>query len=91
MKIYKIKKNTWTLATGAGILLIVLINSCAESRKVADKTGVQLWSENCRRCHNPPASNTFSHEQWVMIGMHMQTRAQLTDKERDKIIAFLQQ
>jgi hypothetical protein len=33
----------------------------------------------------------FSHEQWITVGMHMQTRAQLTDKERDKIVAFLSQ
>ncbi|AEW01391.1 hypothetical protein Niako_5152 [Niastella koreensis GR20-10] len=91
MKIFEQKKITWVMVAGFSTLLVVLINSCAESRKVAEKTGAQLWAENCQRCHNTPPSNTFSREQWITIGMHMQTRAQLTDKERDKIISFLNQ
>jgi len=65
--------------------------SCAESQKVKAKTGAQLWAENCQRCHNTPSPASFSHDQWTTIGMHMQTRAQLTDEERDKIVAFLRQ
>ena len=91
MKIYKIKKITWVMVAGLSILLVVLINSCVESRKVAEKTGAQLWAENCQRCHNTPSPASFSHQEWITIGLHMQTRAQLTDKERDKIIAFLSQ
>lgn len=79
------------MIAGAGILLVALLNSCAESQKAAAKTGAQLWAENCQRCHNTPSPNTFSHEQWITIGMHMQTRAQITDTERDKIVAFLTQ
>lgn len=79
------------MIAGAGILLAVLLNSCVESQKVAAKTGAQLWAENCQRCHNTPSPNTFSHEQWITIGMHMQTRAQITNTERDKIVAFLTQ
>jgi hypothetical protein len=91
MRIHKLKNITWAMVIATGILLVVLINSCMESRKVAAKTGAQLWAENCQRCHNTPSPNTFSHDQWITIGMHMQTRAQLTDKERDKIISFLNQ
>lgn len=76
---------------GLGILLISIMNSCVESQKVAAKSGAQLWAENCQRCHNIPSPNSFSHDQWVTIGLHMQTRAQLTDKEREKIVAFLTQ
>jgi hypothetical protein len=91
MKKYKIRTSTWAILTGSGIFLVILINGCVESRKVAEKTGAQLWAENCQRCHNTPPANAFSKEQWITIGMHMQTRAQLTDKERDRIIAFLNQ
>jgi nitrate/TMAO reductase-like tetraheme cytochrome c subunit len=91
MKIYMIKNITWLKIAGLGILLIVLMNSCVESQKVAAKSGAQLWAENCQRCHNTPSPNSFSHDQWVTIGMHMQTRAQLTGKEREKIVAFLSQ
>ncbi len=79
------------MIAGFSILLVVFMNSCVESQKVAAKSGAQLWAENCQRCHNTPSPNSFSHDQWVTIGMHMQTRAQLTDKERDKIVAFLTQ
>lgn len=91
MKIYKIKKSACVIVTASSMLLVVFGNNCVESRKVAQKTGAQLWAENCRRCHNTPPANTFSHEQWITIGMHMQSRAQLTNEERDKIISFLNQ
>ena len=91
MKTSAIKKSTWILISGLGILLICTMNSCVESKKVAAKTGAELWAENCQRCHNTPSPTSFSHEQWITVGMHMQTRAQLTDKERDKIVAFLTQ
>jgi hypothetical protein len=79
------------MITGAVVLMTIIMNSCVESKLVAAKGGAQLWAENCQRCHNTPSPAAFSHEQWTTIGLHMQTRAQLTDKERDKIIAFLSQ
>ena len=91
MKTFNIGKITWIMIFALGILLTSIMNSCVESQKVAAKSGAQLWAENCQRCHNTPSSNSFSHEQWVTIGMHMQTRALLTDKEREKIVAFLTQ
>lgn len=69
----------------------VLIESCAVSEKISSKSGAQLWAENCQRCHNTPPPNTFSPEQWETVGLHMQSRALLTNNERDKIVAFLKQ
>jgi hypothetical protein len=77
------------LITGVAILLFVSISGCFTSKEVAAKGGAQLWAENCARCHNTPSPDAFSSEQWKTVGMHMQTRAQLTDAERDKIVAFL--
>ena len=74
-----------------GIIGLISINGCVESKAVAAKSGAQLWAENCSRCHNMPAPSTFSQEQWKTVGMHMQSRALLTNKERDKIVEFLQQ
>jgi hypothetical protein len=91
MKSLKIKKISLMIVAGTLAMMAMLTNSCVESQKVAAKTGVQLWAENCQRCHNTPSPNTFSHEQWITIGMHMQTRALLTDKEREKIVGFLSQ
>lgn len=67
------------------------MNSCKVSQKVAMKTGAQLWAENCQRCHNTPSPSSFSPEQWETVGLHMQSRALLTDTEREKIVDFLKQ
>jgi hypothetical protein len=83
-----------TILSVLAILIIpvmVIVNSCTASRKVSVKSGAQLWAENCQRCHNTPSPSTFSPEKWETIGMHMQSRALLTDKERDKIVEFLKQ
>ncbi len=73
------------------IIIITAMDSCKVSQKISQKTGAQLWIENCQRCHNTPSPSSFSPEQWETIGMHMQTRALLTNEERDKIVGFLKQ
>ncbi len=91
MKNIIINRLTIILVAVAAIGFIITINGCKASEAVASKSGAQLWGENCRRCHNAPDPNTFSADQWTTIGMHMQTRALLTDQERIKIIEFLKQ
>jgi len=71
--------------------MMVILNSCTASKKISMKSGAQLWSENCQRCHNTPSPSTFSPEQWETIGMHMQSRALLTETEKNKIVEFLSQ
>lgn len=71
--------------------MILILDSCIASQKISMKSGAQLWSENCQRCHNTPSPSTFSHEQWETIGMHMQSRALLTETEKNKIVEFLKQ
>ena len=91
MKILRYKQLSILTAAGIIISIGLISNGCAVSQKIEAKSGAQLWAENCQRCHNTPSPSTFSSEQWETIGMHMQTRALLTDKERDKIVAFLKQ
>ena len=91
MKKIKIHSRALMIVAILSGLASILITSCMETAKISAKSGAQLWAENCQRCHNTPSPASFSHEQWLTIGMHMQTRAQLTDKERDKIVAFLSQ
>ena len=67
----------------------VIIQSCV-STKVADKSGTELWSENCQRCHNTPPSSSFTNTQWEVINSHMKQRAMLTDTESKKILEFMQ-
>ena len=71
--------------------MIVMLSSCTASQKISMKSGAQLWAENCQRCHNTPSPSTFSPEQWETVGMHMQSRALLTEVEKNKIVEFLKQ
>jgi len=92
MKFYYSKKKMSVLGLLLGTIAIATwTTGCIEGKKLAAKTGVELWAENCQRCHNAPTATTFNEQQWKTVGMHMQTRALLTDTERDKIIQFLQQ
>ena len=91
MKILFYKKLTIITAISVITSLVAIFNGCAVNQKIEAKSGAQLWAENCQRCHNTPSPSAFSPEQWETVGMHMQTRALLTDKERDKIVAFLKQ
>lgn len=67
----------------------VVMSSCTVSKKVQDKTGTQLWGENCGRCHNAPGPGEFNGVNWDIIGRHMRVRAQITATEEKKIIEYL--
>ncbi len=85
MKKYKLYFVTIAFIT----LIIAIISSCASTQKIAEKSGNVLWQENCLRCHNSPPSTAFNSAQWETIGMHMEVRANLTEKETNKIIEYL--
>ena len=89
-KILRMKKIITVILICCSITSIIFANGCVESKKVAAKSGAQLWAENCQRCHNTPSPASFSPEQWKTVGMHMQTRAMITTNERNKIVDFLQ-
>jgi cytochrome c len=69
--------------------LSFMLNGCSVSKAVANKTGVQLWGENCARCHNAPGPGEFNNDNWEIVGKHMQIRANITGTDVDKIIEFL--
>jgi hypothetical protein len=54
------------------------------------KTGTQLWSENCTRCHYARPPGYYSGAQWTLVMHHMRSRANLTGEEERRILAFLQ-
>jgi hypothetical protein len=82
-------KNLLAVCIIIAIPVAVIINGCKASEEVASKSGSQLWVENCQRCHNLPPPTAFSADQWETVGLHMQSRAHLTDLEKNKIIQFL--
>ena len=70
--------------------MITLTQSCKVTESVSAKSGSELWSENCGRCHNAPAGSVYSAEHWDIIGTHMRMRAHITASETRKIVEFLQ-
>ena len=54
-----------------------------------EKSGAQLWAENCIRCHNIRSPSNYSPAQWEVVMMHMRIRANLTPEEHKKILQFL--
>ncbi|CAN5365840.1 hypothetical protein BH11BAC2_BH11BAC2_21520 [soil metagenome] len=68
---------------------LTLLNSCAPTAMIAEKSGAQLWGENCNRCHNAPSQDQYAKEQWEIIGTHMKMKAGITNDEMTKIVAFL--
>ena len=53
------------------------------------KSGPQLWVDNCSRCHNYRAPTEYTPNQWNTIMMHMRIQAGLTGKEAKEILAYL--
>lgn len=72
------------------ISFMYILSSCSSTSDLSDaKSGAQLWGENCMRCHNAPSPETFSDADWDVAVMHMRIRANLTEIEAQKIVAFL--
>jgi hypothetical protein len=78
-----------TVIMGITSIFIVMINGCKVPESIANKSGAQLWGENCIRCHNSPDPKTYSDDQWDAAAEHMRQKAILTDVEITKIKAFL--
>jgi hypothetical protein len=54
------------------------------------RSGADLWADNCARCHNARPPEEFSPAQWQTIIHHMRLRANLTGEEAREITKFLQ-
>jgi len=84
------KLKMYILVSFALTVMSLYIYGCQVPQKIADKSGAQLWGENCRRCHTTPPPNMYNDDQWKAIVTHMQVRANISKTEADKIIEFLQ-
>jgi hypothetical protein len=82
-------KSLYILLSLCFIITVIILNSCKPSALIAAKSGTQLWSENCTRCHNTPPPSIYSDAQWEAVGEHMRYKANLTDQEVKKVVAFL--
>jgi cytochrome c5 len=64
-------------------------NSTAGADSRNEVSGEQLWSNNCRRCHNIQPATMYSSAQWDVIVHHMRVRANLTGADQRAIVEFL--
>lgn len=84
------KKEIISVFLMALVMTLFLVQGCASSKEtINNKSGAQLWGENCIRCHNTPSPVDFNDQQWTTIGLHMRVRANLTKEESEKIVDFL--
>ncbi len=59
------------------------------SEPSGELSGEELWTMNCRRCHNIRPSTMYSNAQWDVIVHHMRVRANITGEEQRAIVEFL--
>jgi hypothetical protein len=78
-----------SLALVGTIVISACITGCKVPEAIANKSGAQLWGENCNRCHNAPDPRTYSDDQWDAACEHMRQKAILTNTEINKIKDFL--
>jgi hypothetical protein len=85
------KKKIWIIAlTILTAGTVYNLSGCSASKSVQAKSGVQLWGENCVRCHNAPSPTRYSDRDWSVILTHMRMTANLTEAEEAKIREYLQ-
>ena len=87
-------RNRLTLISGLAALIVAttlagFVSGCKVPESIANKSGAQLWGENCNRCHNAPDPKTYSDDQWDAACEHMRQKALLTNTEINKIKEFL--
>lgn len=75
----------------SSITLTIYSSSCTSQRDISkQKSGAELWAQNCIRCHNIPSPSAYNDEEWETIGLHMKERANMTTEQIEKIVKFLQ-
>lgn len=52
--------------------------------------GAIVYANNCSRCHNPRAGTERTDAEWVTIVGHMRARANMTKREAQAVLLFLQ-
>jgi len=89
MKIIKVLILGITVAVFC--VLTTLNTSCTSTKQsTAERTGVQIWGENCVRCHSTPSPAAYNDVDWETIGLHMRLRGNLTAEEAAKVVEFMQ-
>jgi len=83
-----------------GALLLAFLGGCSSlsgnqdqnmnlANSTPQKTGVQLWSDNCGRCHNIRPPDWYSDAQWDVATLHMRVRANISADDVRAIREYL--
>ncbi len=73
--------------TVAGFALMALLVLPQEA--VGQRSGVEIWSANCGRCHSVQPPNRYMAKDWESILTQMIITARLTDAEGEAVTAFM--
>ena len=60
------------------------------ARLEAQRSGVEIWSQTCGRCHLQQPAIRYTADQWESIMMDMAIFARLTDDDAAAVLEFLQ-
>jgi cytochrome c5 len=81
----------WLVSCSIAVLAIQQQNTATPkvtSQQVKPaRTGEQVFSDNCSRCHTPPMA--ISPRITGTIIMHMRTRARLSQKDQELLLKYL--
>ena len=55
----------------------------------AQRSGVDIWSQNCGKCHTFQPPNRYTANNWETIMVSMAQTARLTDQDADAVLEFL--
>ena len=94
------KRALWACSAIAAGIIGAVLAGCSTSGEggattqpaVANtqhKSGVQLWQENCARCHNMISPDRYGDSQWTVVVRVMRVRAGLTSDQENAILDFL--
>lgn len=59
------------------------------ARLEAQRSGVEIWSQTCGRCHLPQPAIRYTADQWESIMLDMAIFARLTDDDAAAVLEFL--
>jgi len=75
------------VAFAAGVVLTLAM--ALPQEVTGQRSGVEVWSANCGRCHTVQPPDRYYAKDWASILQHMTVTARLTNAEADAITQFL--
>jgi cytochrome c5 len=67
----------------------LLAPAAAPAGLEAQRSGVEIWSQTCGRCHLPQPAIRYTADQWESIMLDMAIFARMTDDDAAAVLEFL--